>query len=162
MSIIDSFKTASSIVVKVHDADIKAEIQAALLNAQGEALELQARVATLQEENVELHKDIEARKHAADLADKVFLARHAIWMKDNSNDAAFCPTCWQTTRKLVSLMKTNRSGFCHACKAYHDFVYVGPKPKMGESAVYSPTSENYGIPRTIAEQYEAGYPIPYQ
>ena len=58
MSIRDSISNVSKLLVKVHDADLKAQLQEALLNAQGEALDLQSKLGETQAENAHLSEEL--------------------------------------------------------------------------------------------------------
>ena len=106
MSIRESIGTAVNLLVKVHDANLKAQLQEALLSAQGEALDLQERMARLQDDNVRLSDELRKRDELSGVADQLFYARHAYWRKDETIDSAYCPTCWDTKRFLVRLMRT--------------------------------------------------------
>ncbi len=135
MSIKDSIGNVAKLLVKVHDADLKAQLQVALLSAQGEALDLQERVARLQEENAQLSDQLRKRDELSDIAEQLFYARHAYWRKDEKTCSAYCPTCWGSSHKLIPLMHVaDDAGYCTACdKAYH-YVYDGPRPEEGDTA----------------------------
>ena len=135
MSIKDSIGNVAKLLVKVHDADLKAQLQEALLSAQGEGLDLQERVAELQEENARLRGERDARDEVAKVSEQLFYARNAYWRKDETIDSAYCPTCWDTKRFLVHLTRERTTaGLCYSCKSRHHFVYNGPRPNEGDVA----------------------------
>lgn len=116
MSIRESIGNVTKLLVKVHDAELKAELQEALLNAQGEALDLQERLARFQEENAELREQLRSKSQADKLAEQLFYARDVYWRKDESIFSAYCPTCWDTKRLLVRLEISDESSWCEPCK----------------------------------------------
>lgn len=134
MSIRESIGTAVNLLVKVHDADLKAQLQAALLDAQGEALDLQERVALLQEENAELRRRAEARDEAKHLEREVlYLSKGVWWRKDEGACQAYCPSCWAKSKTLVPVSQQFLSalrygGVCPTCKARFENIYAGAKP----------------------------------
>lgn len=135
MSLKDYFGNIKTLLVRVHDAELKAELQAALLDAQGEALDLQERVARLQEENLELSEQLRERDERSGIAERLYYARHAYWRKDEEACSAYCPTCWDSDHKLLHLMHVaNHAGYCIVCKKAYHYVYDGPRPKEGDTA----------------------------
>ncbi len=106
MSMKDSIGNVAKLLVNVHDGELKAQLQEALLNAQGEALDLQERVARLQEENAELRRRLEARDEAKHLEREVlYLSKGVWWRKDEESFQAYCPSCWAKSQTLIPLTR---------------------------------------------------------
>ena len=115
MGIKDYFGNIKTLLVDIPNAELKAEIRGAVLNAQSEALDLQEKVGQLQEENAKLRAEHDARDEIAKIADQLFFARHAYWRKDETIDSAYCQTCWDTKHTLVRLLRAaNGTGICNA------------------------------------------------
>ncbi len=138
MGMRESISNVIKLLVKVRDADLKAELQEALLDAQGEALDLQERVARLQEENVELRKRLGAKDEAERLEREVlYLAQGVWWRKDEQALQAYCPSCWACSQTLIPLTRHYRGtlrygGECPTCKAPFPQAYAGDKPDAGD------------------------------
>ena len=77
MSIRESIGAVSTLLIKVHDAGLKAELQAALLSAQGEALDLQERFARLLEENAKLREQLRDRTESDEIARQLYYSWNA-------------------------------------------------------------------------------------
>ena len=141
MSIKDYFGNIKTLLVEVPNAELKAQILAALVDAQSEALDLQDRIGRLQEEIARLKAERDARNEVDEVRDQLFYARHAYWRKDETIDSAYCPTCWDTKRFVVHLMReSGTAGFCNSCKSRHYSVYDGPRPNEGDTATPAFTS----------------------
>lgn len=134
MGLKDSIGAAVKLLVDVRDADLKARLQEALLAAQGEALDLQERLTGLLKDNTQLSQQLQALEELSKTAGQLFYARHAYWRKDEEICSAYCPTCWDSSRKSVRLMRTGDHGHCHVCGNDHHYVYDGPRPKKGDTA----------------------------
>lgn len=130
------------------------KVQEAIIQAKSQALDVLSKLATLQEENASLREEIRKYQERADLADRVFYARHAYWMKDPKDGSAFCPTCFDTKGQLVRLMKNGDTGVCHICEKLHHYVYVDAKPKEDDAATYTPP-ERPREPRRQARKWDA-------
>ncbi len=129
----ESITNVANLLVNVHDAELKAELQAALIDAQGEALALQERVARLQEKNTELTRCLEARDEAKRLEREVlYLSKGVWWRRDEESFHAYCPSCWAKSQTLIPLTRQyvtfGYSGLCPTCKARFERVYAGDKP----------------------------------
>lgn len=136
MSITDYFGNIKSLLVRVHDAELKAELLAQVLDAQGEALNLQDRIARLQDENSKLRKQLEEIHRASELENDLYFARDALWRKSETAFSAYCMTCWGTKRQLIPLIhmlyEEEGAGVCPGCNFMHNDVYAGkarPNPE---------------------------------
>ncbi len=92
MGIGESIKVALGLAVKVRDAKLQADIQAALISAQGEALSLQQRVSELLEENDALKAEL--RKKVDTPAERKSI--NGIWwgvLPGEKESMPFCPKC---------------------------------------------------------------------
>lgn len=132
MSIKDYLGNIKTLLVDIPNADLKAEIQSALIDAQGEALDLQERVALLQEENSKLADQLREKSRTTDLDEKLYYARNAYWRRDEEIVSAYCPTCWDANRLLMRLDDYGRNlGYCHHCKNTFEGVYNVGRPAEG-------------------------------
>lgn len=133
MSMRESISNVANLLVKVHDADLKAQLQEALLNAQGEALDLQVQVAQLQEEKAKLAEQLREKSRTTDLGEKLYYARNGYWRRDETIVSAFCPTCWDAKGLLMRLDDFGEGrGVCHHCQECYESVYNGGRPAEGE------------------------------
>ena len=139
MSILDSFKTAVGLAVKVRDAELKAALQDALLQAQGDALALQEQVANLRDETVELRASLDDKEESRRLEREVlYLARGVWWRRDEDSFQCYCPSCWVKSRTLIPLSRGYRvplrlGGRCPTCNAKFEIVYGDGKPDAATS-----------------------------
>lgn len=134
MGMRESIKNITNLLINVHDADLKAQLQTAVLDAQGEALNLQERLAKLQEENAELRKRAESSDRASELENDLYFARNGMWRKSETALSAYCTTCWATKQQLIRLKPGYQQdgGFCQGCEYVHDGVYANdtrPEPE---------------------------------
>lgn len=133
MSIKDSIGSVIKLLVNVHDAELKAQLTEALIDAQGDALALQERVAHLQEENAQLRQQLQAHDEASKLADQLYYAMNVYWRKGEDILSAYCPACWDSKRLLARLSRDIRnSGRCGVCKNYYPYVYQSGRPNEGD------------------------------
>lgn len=129
----ESISGVVKLLVDVHDADLKAKLQAALLDAQGEALNLQEKVARLQEGNAEFAEQLREKSRTTDLGEKLYYARNGYWRRDETIVSAFCPTCWDAKGLLMRLDDFGEGrGVCHHCQECYESVYKGGRPAEGE------------------------------
>ena len=139
ISIKECIGNATTLLLKLRDADLKVEIQAALLAAQGEALDLQQRFGQLQEENAKLKKRFEARDESERLEREVlYMAMCVWWRRDQELVQPYCPSCWAKDQSLIPLTKQYRpplqyGGICPTCKAQFGHVFKGDKPEPSTS-----------------------------
>ena len=103
-------------VAKVMQQADNIELYQKLLDLSVQALDMQAEIAKLREENAALKKgkDIESR-----------IVRHDIpivTLKDDSADIKYCANCWDSQRKLIQMHVYTSYGCltyrCHSCELH--------------------------------------------
>jgi|GEM_PF-2860669 len=133
MNVKDYFVTLKNFLFKVHDAELKGELQAALIEARQAALHLQDQVADIQGENAKLKAALAASDEAAALKDTLYYGRNAYWRSDEIECNAYCAVCWDSRRTRVHLTVETFDGSCNQCHCKFPGVYFGPKPIQGEA-----------------------------
>lgn len=112
MAFYDAMKDAISMAQKADNIELYRQ----LLDLGAQALELQAEVAHLREENQQLRakKDLESRiiRHQAPF----------VTLKDDPDEIAYCSNCWDSKRLLIQMHIYDSYGLdayrCHTCKAH--------------------------------------------
>ena len=103
------------------DALSKADLKGRILDAQGQALELQEKFFTLVRENDELREDREFKK-------TITFKDGMYWSSRPENPGPFCPTCYGKTGKAIPMLeKVGLVGrWCGACKTHVVESGTGP------------------------------------
>ena len=107
MALYDALKDAAQVVNKAQNADL----YQMLLDAQRQALELQA-------ENTELKKKIEEAQDLKALESRII--RHELGyftLKDEPDNLLYCANCWGNSGKLIQIGAQSRAYMhrCHTC-----------------------------------------------
>ena len=127
MSVIDNFKSISNLLRKVRDADLKAELQQALLETQGALLELQERSSEQQQELGELKSEVQRLNDIGELRNNIELRDDGLYYLrasvEGRHDGPYCTRCFDRDGCLVTATKM-AEGFhvighytCNHCKA---------------------------------------------
>lgn len=114
MGLYEGLKDVARVVQKADNVELYLQ----LLDLSAQALDMQATINKLTEENAELKKkqDIEER-----------IQRHQelyITLKDEEGDIYYCSHCWDNDRKLIQMQKSHGECFCPHCHVtdYYDRV----------------------------------------
>lgn len=129
MSIIDNFKSISNLLRKVRDAELKAELQQALLETQGALLELQEQNSKQQQELGELKSEIERLDDIGELRNNIELRDDGLYYFRESvegrHDGPYCTRCFDrdgclvTATKLAATFHAIGSYVCNDCKGHY-------------------------------------------
>lgn len=111
MSIIDNARDLAELIKKYNDQDLYQRI-----------VTLREEILELREENIALKEEATRLKNAQTIAAKLIRKGNRYFMEDDQKEERpFCLTCWDSDRKLVSLLESsNRWGsyiHCTICKA---------------------------------------------
>ncbi len=103
MGLYEGIKDVASLVQKADNFDLYRK----LLDLSAQALDMQAEIARLKEENAELRKgqDLESR-----------IIRHEdpyITLRDESPEIQYCAVCWGNEKKLIQM----NDNYCMTCLA---------------------------------------------
>jgi hypothetical protein len=114
MSIIDDAKQIADLIKKYNDQDLYERI-----------VTLRGEILALREENLTLKEDLRQCREAAAMADRLVRHGNCYFLKDDGKlEKPYCLTCWDSDKKLVSLIvggggkfpKTVKCGICAARK----------------------------------------------
>lgn len=116
MGLYEGIKDVAKIVQQADNLELYRQ----LLDLSAQALDMQATINKLTEENAELKKkqNIEER-----------IQRHQelyITLKNEDGDIYYCSHCWDNDRKLIQMKKTHGEFFCPHCLQhgiYNQFEY---------------------------------------
>ena len=111
MSIIDHAKELADLIKKYNDQDLYERI-----------VTLREEILTLREENLSLKDEVKCLQETADITGRLIREGNCYFFKDDENrEHPYCLTCWDSDRKLVSLiLSVDRSGkriTCGICAA---------------------------------------------
>ncbi len=106
MGLYEGIKDVAKIVQKADNVELYRQ----LIDLSAQALDMQATINKLTEENAELKKrqDLEER-----------IERHQelyITLKGDENNIFYCSHCWDSDRKLIQTHKYHGEYFCPHCK----------------------------------------------
>lgn len=106
MGLYEGIKDVARIVQQADNLELYRQ----LLDLSAQALDMQATINRLTEENAELKKkqSIEER-----------IQRHQelyITLKDEEDDIYYCSHCWDNDRKLIQMQKSHGECFCPHCQ----------------------------------------------
>ena len=108
MSFYDAFKDAMNLAQKADNIELYRQ----LLDLGAQALELQAEVARLREENTELKKATEME------ADIEYHVDAFVTRMSDKKPIKYCVACWVDKRKLVPIQDQKYNNYtCPLCKA---------------------------------------------
>ena len=123
MSFYDAFKDAINIAQKADNVELYRQ----LLDLCAQALDMQAEITRLREENAELKKKKE-------IADRII--RHeepCVTIKDDDNNLYYCSHCWDSQQLLIQINCHNDGTFvCPHCNS--SGYYDNEKKKESEIA----------------------------
>ncbi|HPG01074.1 MAG TPA: hypothetical protein PLE77_13525 [Kiritimatiellia bacterium] len=113
MSIIDDAKQIGDLIKKYNDQDLYERIVA-----------LREQILVLREENITLKDELKKAKDDATTASQLIRDGNCYFLKDDEKrERPFCLTCWDSDRKLVSLILSEdrwgthiKCGICMARK----------------------------------------------
>lgn len=112
MGLYEGIKDVAKIVQQADNLELYRQ----LLDLSAQALEMQATINKLSEENAKLKKkqDLEER-----------IQRHQglyITLKGEEDDILYCSHCWDNDRKLIQMQKSHGECFCPHCQLidYYD------------------------------------------
>lgn len=131
MTFAEAIRNGIGWLSRVRDRELRA-LHAALVNARAEATALQEKLARLQEENAQLRSQLLSRDESARLTEQLYYARSVYWRKDEADNWAYCPICFDTRGKLVRLIHGDMRGTCPTCGDTRFLPYSGGKPKPGD------------------------------
>lgn len=108
MGLYEGIKDVAKIVQQADNLELYRQ----LLDLSAQALDMQATINRLTEENAELRKkqDIEER-----------IQRHQelyITLKDEEGDIYYCSHCWDNDRKLIQMRKSHGEYSCPHCQIF--------------------------------------------
>lgn len=109
MGVLEAIKTAAEIAQKAGNMTLYSQI----LEAQGEALDLQEENGTLRRRIQELEDEIAARKRLTYQKGGKYFYLH----EDGTEEGPICPLCWKEKRIIQTLTEQFRGGpwFCQHC-----------------------------------------------
>ena len=118
MGLIDSAKAIGELVKKVHEADLKIEMQGQVIALQGEIMEIQQELSISRNENETLHGRLKViEKH--EVLKARLQRRHNHYVDPNDNPTRpYCIGCFDNHGKTVTLTKMpSGRGDCPVCKS---------------------------------------------
>ena len=108
MGLYEGIKDVAKIVQKADNVELYRQ----LIDLSAQALDMQATINKLTEENAELKKrqDLEER-----------IERHQelyITLKGDENNIFYCSHCWDSDGKLIQMRKSSKEYHCPHCSTY--------------------------------------------
>ena len=121
MGIGDKIKGIGELVVQVHDADLKVELQQRILDLQSDCFTLQERNSEVLARNTELREALDAASKRADVRKCiVMMAESAYVFKDELGRRVICSACFESKGVTIPLtyhLAQVIDGICPSCKA---------------------------------------------
>lgn len=132
MGLSEKLKSIGELVVKIHDGELKSDLQQRILDLQGDCFTLQEKNAALLEENGKFKSNLQNIEHREQILADVTLARNVYWKDDNP----YCVACAQRDGQLIPLGRRgthSNTAICPACKADYLNVFGDDPPPEAPS-----------------------------
>jgi len=134
MGLGEKIKGIGDLIVKVHDADLKADLQQRILDLQSDCFTLQEKNAGLLEENAKLRGQLQKVEDREKMLAQLKLERNAYW----KDDTPYCISCVHKQHQLIPLARRrgqSTEAYCPTCKTPFSNVYGDDLPPHAPSVV---------------------------
>lgn len=126
MGALEAIKTLGTRLVDIHDAELKSQLQQMVIEAQGEVLGLQEKVASQRDEIENLKRELQEVRDKTDLLAEVRFEHNAYWVPSDSEPKAYCVGCVHSRAQLLPLARHGRGSagaYCPVCNTKYREVY---------------------------------------